>query len=158
MNTQHLSVYKVHEYVTGQPPSIEKFEDRILAQKVIYLADALGAYCGDYKWNWYKKGPYSPALARVLYQDYDANPYKSYSVREDVRECLEPLKKLIEKRPNNLSLVDWLELLASFFYLYKESISKNVTDVSKVLIDFKPKYSQKNALYAYNKLIEYGII
>ncbi|MEG6616634.1 hypothetical protein V6C27_09435 [Peptococcaceae bacterium 1198_IL3148] len=32
----------------GRPPSVETFNDRIIAQKVIYLADALGAYAGDY--------------------------------------------------------------------------------------------------------------
>lgn len=158
MNMQYISVYKVHEYVSGSPPSVASFKDRIIAQKVIYLADVLGAYCGDYKWNWYKKGPYSPALSRVLYQNNENVSFENYYLQDETKELLEPLKYIYQDKPEELTQADWLELVASVHFLYKQSITKKIKEVIKDLLYYKPKYNVEQVKIAYKTLEEYGII
>ena len=40
----------------------QKLQDQILAQKTVYLLEAMGVYVGDYSFNWCKYGPYSIKL------------------------------------------------------------------------------------------------
>ncbi|GGI98437.1 hypothetical protein [Paenibacillus hunanensis] len=163
MNNQFIPVYKVHEYLTGSPPSIKTLEDRVEAQKSIYLASILGVNCGDFVYTWYKKGPYSPALTELLYDNKDSldKNYNSYSLREDIKEILEPLKIVVEKNYIKKSMTDWMELLASIHYLYYDDLkNKKINELTKELLSYKSKlkYDRKDIEKGFTALAEIGLI
>lgn len=154
MDAQYISIYKVHEHLLDKPPSVENLQDRITAQKLIYLADAAGVNCGDYSWNWYLRGPYSPSLTKVLYDNQlnDIN-MKNYKLRDDVANVLDNLKGVMN---NNLGLSqsDWLELLASLHYLYHKHSLKDFGPLCQKLLEYKPKYRTKHVKCAFKVLEE----
>lgn len=145
----------------GYPPSVENFDYRKIAQKAIYLADSKGAYCGDFMWNWYKNGPYSPALTALLYdnQQVSATEIKRYTISDEIKEILLPIKKVIQLKPFEMSDADWMELIASIHYIYyKLSSVKTKQHVVDMLIKKKTQYSLHQANYAYNVLKELEIL
>lgn len=44
------------------PVTVDSFDDRLILQKAIYLAEASGVRLGYY-YRWYLRGPYCPAVA-----------------------------------------------------------------------------------------------
>ncbi|MDF2534430.1 MAG: hypothetical protein K0R18_587 [Bacillales bacterium] len=158
MSTEYISVYFVHNHVMNRPPSTNTLSDRIVAQKVIYLANSLGVSCGDFEFNWYKKGPYSPALTRVLYDCHqiDQQLLNKYSLRADAKSSLNILKNIITKCPQDLTEDSWIELLASVHYLYEyNSSTQNIT---QKLINLKPQYNAHQVKYALNSLERNGFL
>lgn len=161
MNLNYISVYKIHDFVMDRPLSIEKIQDRVIAQKVVYLSNQFGVSCGDFEFSWYKKGPYSRALTKLLYdninQDEDQH-LNNYMLNYDAKKNLEPLKRLVQSRPKDLSEADWLELLASIHFLYKQYYPLLKDEVVNNLLFFKPKYTPSQAKIAIGKLEKSGII
>lgn len=151
MDEQYIAVRLIHDYILGRPPSVNDFSDRIIAQKIIYLTDKLGIECGDFEFNWYKRGPYSPALTKVLYEnEASESDCSKYNLLSEAQELIEPLKRLIAEDKYELGEVDWIELLASTHYLSNE-IKDNFKMATK-LIELKPKYSIEEVLYAKDRL------
>ncbi|MBM7567933.1 hypothetical protein [Paenibacillus sacheonensis] len=159
VDDQYVSVFKVHEFLTERPLSMDDLTDRIIVQKSIYLAHEAGINCGDYMWTWYKKGPYSPALTRVVYDNLksDFDPSK-YALRDDVKQALERLKSVIKKRKSYTQLEesDWLELLASIHYLLKKHYDKNIA--IRELQVLKPKYQIGHINQAIGALEDIGFV
>ncbi|TNP01439.1 hypothetical protein [Bacillus pacificus] len=160
VNTQYLTVYLVHKYVMDRPLSIEDLSDRVITQKVVYLADVLGINCGDYNFTWYKKGPYSPALTTLLYNHKEdtKEEYAHFNLTANAVELLEPLKEAMSYRPDEISEVDWIELIASLHYLYDNSGSDSIEKIITKLISLKPKYSRSQVIQALEILEKIGII
>lgn len=96
---------------------IDGVDDRLVLQKALYLVQKdlnLG-----YSYGWYLKGPYSPGLTRDYYE-LAAIPDREDdlgTLKQNVREVLANTKGLIQAKPDNVSLANWLELLASLHYL-----------------------------------------
>lgn len=160
VNMQYLSVYLVHNYVVNRPLSIKNLTDRIVTQKIVYLADILGVNCGDYVFSWYKKGPYSPALTKLVYahEDEEKDEYELFHLSKAVEEQLEPLKEIVSDRPSDLSEDDWIELVASVHYLYDHNLQLSYKELVEKLISYKPKYFAKQVFLAIDKLEETDFI
>ena len=62
MDRQQIGV-KLTADGLGLSFQVETFEDRLIMQKAIYLAQAAGVNLG-YFYHWYLHGPYSPSLTR----------------------------------------------------------------------------------------------
>ena len=101
--------------------SKESFDDRIICQKKIYLLQSLGTDLG-YSYNWYLRGPYSPALANYVYSNAEllsSTNFDDYKISESVTENIKRVNDLEKQRPTDLSLSSWYELLASLIYIEK---------------------------------------
>lgn len=154
MNEQYIAVRLIHDFILDRPPSTNDLDNRVIAQKIVYLASSLGVECGDFEFNWYKRGPYSPALTRVLYDNnIDENFYAAFQLKEESKRILHPLKSLLSKNPTNMKEVDWIELLASTHFLLKkhQDIFKAVGE----LIMLKPKYTKDDVYLAGEYLEKY---
>lgn len=157
-SSQFISLLKVHEHLLNRPPTTETFEDRMIAQKIGYLSSKLGLYLGEFNWQWYKRGPYSKAFTKVV---FESNCYKidelneissRYSLQNEAKKSLQPLINIIKSRPNNLSEASWLELLASVLFIYNEFCT-SVNDYFTILQQRKPnKYSFSDFKYAWSSL------
>ncbi len=97
------------------------FESRLKAQKLSYILQEIlnTQLCGDF--NFYVKGPYSPALAYEYFnssKDFEEG-LTNYPVKEKEIYELNRVKQLIETlNPQQL------EIIASLLYLKKEGLSE----------------------------------
>lgn len=162
-SVQFISMFKVHEYLLGRPPSHHSFFDRLTVQKMGYLVQCLGVYLGEFNWNWYKFGPYSSAFTRVLYEISDINPEEfssissNYTLTEEIKETLSPFIKVIHSRPDDLHEAKWLELLASTLYIYRETTTQ--FDVCYDIIHTKkPEFTYKQFQHAWFSLEELELV
>ena len=111
---------------------ITEFENRKLIQKFLYLVQVGGVDLG-YRYNWDKKGPFSPTLAKGYHALDSAlaagdTEYSEKELLASIRISLDRIKALIGTPPTGLGLSNWLELLASIHYLEKvDGISKRET-------------------------------
>lgn len=128
-----------------QALEVEKdtFDERLLSQKKIFLLENLGVEIG-YSYNWYIRGPYSPDLTSYIFANLDMlreQDLSKYSLSENVKEKIEIVNGLANKKPDSLDTSSWYELLASIFYIRK-MWKKNKDDAFPTLIKYKPKYTK----------------
>ena len=136
----------------------ETFEDRLSAQKKIYLLQRLGIDLG-YSYNWYVHGPYSPELTNYLYNNLEMlkqYDFSLYMLSEGANSAIEKIKKLENDKTEVLSSSDWLELLASYLYLYRAEYDESIT--KDQLIKLKPKFCISQVDHAVACLKSSGLI
>jgi len=125
----------------GVKPEISTMDDRKRVQKAVYLAQRAGVDMG-YRYNWYKKGPYSPGLTRDYYDLADAlavgNSENGQNLVPKSQAALEALRPLLAV-PDGVALSDecWLELLASLDYLRTVS-GLDANQVAETIREQKP--------------------
>lgn len=117
-------------------------DDRKTLQKAICLIQASGIDLG-YEFNWYLKGPYSPALSddyynltRALNQN-QINP-EDYSLVDSIKTKLGTIQDIFtpDDYRFNGDKSDWLELVASVWFL-KDS-GRSWDDIKEILKERKP--------------------
>jgi hypothetical protein len=146
----------------GLPVRLDSFSDRLILQKAIYLAQAAGVQLG-YHYNWYLRGPYSPALTR------DAFPVVS-EVAEGVDDSegwklddasvqrLQRLKPLLEQiDPDKLAAR--LELLASLHFLVQSTAGqgKPTAVLRTTLQRYGKHFSEAEIQQGLEQLKNYGL-
>lgn len=141
---------------------IDTFEDRLILQKAIYLAQAGGVHLGYY-YQWYLHGPYSPSLTRDEYAVAEAlargmDDSKSWKLDEPSQKRLQELRSIIpedrSQRARNL------ELLASVHFLIdREQVrGRNVDQITNTLNQYKKGVSRGEVQEALEELIGYGLL
>lgn len=106
----------------GVEPKIATVDDRKRVQKAVYLGQLSGIDLG-YRYNWYLKGPYSPALTRDYYAlaealDSGDSSAEAYDLKPRLKETLRRMRSALNV-PATVTLTqsEWYELLASLHYL-----------------------------------------
>ncbi|KAG2472740.1 MAG: hypothetical protein NPMRTH4_1800002 [Nitrosopumilales archaeon] len=120
--------------------SLDKFNDRLILQKLGYLAQSLGA-SGGFNFSWYLRGPYSPILTKMLYKAEKSGVFKKKpNLYVDEKKIVKKLKKLLK---NELDDPQKLELYASVWYLIpKQDVTQgDVKYIIDTIREEKPDYS-----------------
>ncbi len=102
------------------PFQMDTFDDRLILQKAVYLAQEAGVKLG-YFYNWYLRGPYSSALAEDAFSVNVAiagenDESEAYELANEQLKDLERIGELV-KEQNRAGLARRLELLASVHFL-----------------------------------------
>lgn len=99
----------------------EGFDNRLIAQKKVYLLQGLGSDLG-YSYNWYVRGPYSASLGKYLCNNLDALSAVDYTdekLRKPVAENVSKINALAIKKDEGLTETAWYELLATMLFIAK---------------------------------------
>jgi hypothetical protein len=140
---------------------IDTFEDRLILQKAIYLAQAGGVHLGYY-YHWYLYGPYSPSLTRDEYaiadeltQDMDDS--KSWKLDANSLSRLKQLRGLIPGRQKRRRR---MELLASVHFLIerKQVQGRNISQIADILRRYNKAFSEGEIQQAMEELDGYGLL
>ena len=106
----------------GVRDQIDTIDDRKRIQKAVYLGQLANIDLG-YRFGWYLRGPYSPALTKDYYSlaaavESGDQEFKKRRLAPNVKSALSRIKPLLQV-PNTVTLEqeDWLELLASLHFL-----------------------------------------
>ena len=145
------------------PFKIDGFQDRLIMQKSVYLAQTAGVNLGYY-YHWYLHGPYSPSLTRDEYaiaMDISADMYESEGWKLDgsSSEQLERIRDLFAE-PDRDKLAKKLELLASAHFLIntRQVSGNNAEQITATLKRFDKPFSEKDVQNALEELISYGLL
>lgn len=147
----------------GLPFQISSFEDRLILQKAVYLAQAAGIHLGYY-YHWYLHGPYCPTLTRYEYAtgyELGQGVDESEGWKLDV-ESLSRLKQLqgLITKGRREEMRRKLELLASVHFLVgRGQVSRNnVKEITATLKRFNKDFSEEEVQNALEELINYGLL
>lgn len=126
--------------------SIETLNDRKRIQKAVYLGQ-LSKFDLGYRFGWYLKGPYCPALAEDYYslaEDIASadEEFKEYKIKPSLKERLAKVSSLFQM-PHEIPLTqeDWLELVASYDYLRRVRKLSN-EEADSILEEEKPRLAK----------------
>jgi uncharacterized protein YwgA len=142
---------------------IDIFEDRLILQKAIYLAQAAGVHLGYY-YHWYLSGPYSPSLTRDEYAiamdiSTGLNDSEGWRLDESSSRRLEEIRGIFTE-PQRGKLAKKLELLASVHFLIdRRQVSKVDTKrITGTLERFNKNFSEEDVKEALEELKTYGLL
>jgi uncharacterized protein YwgA len=146
----------------GLPTQLNSFSDRLVLQKAVYLSQAAGVQLG-YHYNWYLRGPYSPALTRdafAIVAELNQGVDESQGCNLDPASLqrLREVRRLIDRIPRQ-ELPAKLELLASVRFLLKTSAAhgKDVPQLQAILQRFGKSHSPEQIQDAIEELKQHGL-
>jgi len=145
------------------PFQIGTFEDRLIMQKAVYLAQAAGVNLGYY-YHWYLHGPYSPSLTRdefAIAVDVSAGLDESKGWKLDDKSSgrLVEMQRLFAE-PKRGKLAKKIELLASVHFLIdrKQASKVDTGRITATLKRFKKNFSEGDVKGAIEELNTYGLL
>ena len=162
MDRQQIGV-KLTIDALNLPFQINSFEDRLILQKAIYLAQAAGVHLGYY-YHWYLYGPYSSSLTRDEYaiaMDISSGLDESegWKLDDSSSHRLEQIQDIFSETKRD-KLAKKLELLASVHFLIdRKQVSKvDTSRITATLKKFNKDFSEENVKDALVELRTYGLL
>jgi hypothetical protein len=147
----------------GLPARLSSFDDRLILQKAVYLAQAAGVELG-YFFHWYLRGPYSPSLTRdafamVSEMNGGLDDSEGWQFDDKSIKRLADLKPLIHEA-QRAPLAGRLELLASvlFLLLNRRAQAGDSAGLRDVLLRYGKEFTQDEINDAVEKLRQYGLV
>ena len=104
-----------------------EFEDRLEMQKAVYLLQNMGISVGDYRFLWYKHGPYSQTLQNDILNLQSAKDV-NIDFSSDAKKEIEALKSAIFKEGIGYNKCQWTECLGSLQYIKESLLPSSVKD------------------------------
>ncbi len=148
----------------GLPFKINIFQDRLIMQKSVYLAQTAGVNLGYY-YHWYLYGPYSPSLTRDEYAiatdiSVGLDESEGWNLDDKSSQRLERIRDIFAE-PDRNKLAKKLELLASVHFLIdRRQVSK--VDTSRIIATLKQfnkdYFSEEDVQKALGELKTYGLL
>lgn len=146
----------------GLPLRLETFEDRLILQKAIYLAQAAGVRLGYY-FRWYLRGPYCPALTADAYAVASEPAQGSaesgaWHLDDGSAGILARIRPLFEAE-TPAERARQLELLASVHYLVdrRQVPSGDAGRTADRLKRFGKDFDERDVRRALERLAEHGL-
>jgi len=124
------------------PRKLKTLSGRKKVQKSVYLVQSAGADLG-YRFQWYKHGPYSAALASDYFALVESDGNKDrfpnqHQLWRSYKEIIHDVKSIFEPDTKSSFKPDlWLELMASWHYLQK--ISRYAPEEAEAILRSKKK-------------------
>ena len=122
--------------------SLDGFDERMRLQKLVYLAQTLGAF-GGFSFSWHSRGPYSPSLASMLPDAGRVGALERPAGLSPVeRGAAGRIKSLMG---GNLGIPRSLELYASVWYLLPrpEITDRDAARVVGTMADAGPHFGEQ---------------
>jgi len=145
------------------PFKINSFEDRLIMQKAVYLAQSAGVNLGYY-YHWYLYGPYSPSLTRDEYTiatdiSVGLDESEGWKLDNASSQRLEEIRSIFTE-PKRDKLARKLELLASVHFLIeRKQVSKiDTSRITTTLKRFNKDFSEEEVQKALGELKTYGLL
>lgn len=153
MNDSQIALKLVLDGI-NQPEDVATFQQRLLIQKKVYLAQLTGLDLG-YRFGWYLRGPYCRSLTSDVFLLNEQiksgeDEYKNSALLQSTSKQLERATGIWAKSPSEIGDDDWLELLASLHFLkhiayWPKGGKREFADVFKALIESKRQFKGRKA-------------
>jgi uncharacterized protein YwgA len=149
----------------GIEPRLDTFDQRLIVQKAIYLAQVGGVHLG-YFFRWYLKGPYSPALTKDAFaiadevsQGGEDDDSQGWTLDEASSRRLGTVAEIVPSGADE-EVAQQLELLASVHYLIDRNqvSSADARQIEKVLKGYDKNFSQTEIEEALERLRQHEFL
>jgi len=146
--------------VMGFSLDLSTLQSRIILQKRVYFAQALGTKLG-YRFGWYVFGPYSTDLTRDAYgvQGLESHISESNAAMPETQKLKEFLGK-VETLPKRAEGY-WLELLSSFHFLAVQAsppVRNKDQCIAKIELMKAGRFSREDMESAWKLLAAYNLV
>ena len=162
MDRQQIGVKLAIEGL-GRTLKVDGFDDRLILQKTVYLAQAKGVHLGYY-YKWYLHGPYCSSLTKDLYAIDSEGKYADeecgrWNLDEESSTRLNQLVPLFNESDTK-KLADNLELLASVHFLVerKQVPGENAKQIRIILKRYEKTFSLEQIRQALGDLRKYVLL
>ena len=160
MDRQQIGVMLVLDGL-GVDFNLSYFNDRLIYQKTVYLAQAAGINLGYY-YHWYLHGPYCSPLTRDGYDiktEIASKEWDEWQLSKASRIKLAKIKSVF-RETDRQKVADKLELLASVHFLIdRERVKReDVAEITATLKRFKKDFSEEQVQEALKELVRYGFL
>ena len=136
--------------------SMDKFENRLILQKTIYLLQSFGVNLG-YSFQWYIHGTYCPDLTKQGFELEgvmgDIPLIKVKFQDSGTQSRYVAFLEFIKDKKNNF---DILEIASSICYFYKRRFDKE--KILQLVENKKARFTAKDCKYAWEELEKYSVI
>lgn len=143
------------------PGKMDSFENRLILQKAVYLAQEAGVHLGYY-FSWYLYGPYCSALTNDAFaMNLESEEFRGWQLDESSNKKLNNLSELIHQKSNDLSkLARHLELLASVHFLIrrKQVSAEKPSEISSLLKKYQKSFEERDVQDALGELRKYELL
>lgn len=151
-NRQRLLARILHEL--DIPLDMSSFETRHNKQKLFSILESMDVNLG-YRFNWYIHGPYSPRLAKDLYEIHRnrheiGDQVDEFPLDEEIETTVDRIGEVLGR---HLGDKEYMEMLGSVLYLHRKR--GNLEDSVHRLKDLKPdlEFSSDEILKATEPLV-----
>ena len=160
MDRQQIGVMLVLEGL-GVSLDLSCFNERLIYQKTIYLAQAAGINLGYY-YHWYLHGPYCSPLTSDGYDiktETASKEWEEWQLSEASRTKLGEIKPIFSE-PDRQKLADKIELFASVHFLIdREQVKdRDVAEITATLRRFKKPFNKDQVRNALRDLEKYAFL
>lgn len=139
-------------------PTLEHFNDRLILQKLTYLAREIGFDSG-FSFNWYIRGPYSPSLARLLYNMDEVDALnRTWKLNPNEERALAKTElRLKQLMGNEITDAKKLELFASVWYAMPPGLGAKGREKETIdlLLELKPRYARQEFAGALESILRF---
>ncbi|MCK5225409.1 MAG: hypothetical protein KAQ89_01690 [Planctomycetes bacterium] len=161
MDRQQVGVMLVLEDGLGLKFDISCFNDRLICQKAIYLAQAVGINLGYY-YHWYLHGPYCSSLTKDGYDintEIQSREWDEWQLDEASRTKLKKIRRVFDVQDRK-QLASKIELFASVHFLIdrKRVTDRNVTEITDTLRRFDKPFDESQVRKALEELESYEFL
>lgn len=135
--------------------SIGEFRNRLMLQKLAYLAREMGLGCG-LAFDWYVRGPYSPSLTRILFAADELGLLRTgpAELSDSETKVVQSIRDLLGNDVNNPEV---LELISSVWYFLPRGVlrRKRRQAIVKRLLECKPQFSAQEIEQAIDRILRF---
>ena len=117
----------VYRSIFGRDFQPDVFEDRLEMQKTVYLLQNMGISVGEYRFMWYKHGPYSQTLQNDILNLHGVGDI-NINFSADAKKEIETLKNVIFREGLEYEESQWVECLGSLHYIKEYLLPSSAKD------------------------------
>lgn len=142
------------------PLQLTSFDDRLILQKALYLAQAAGVDLGYY-YRWYLRGPYCPAVAEDGFSLLaGGGEVGEWQLDGASLNNLRRVSAVLPTTSDRLQLAKKLELLASVHFLIDRGqvAKRDAKEIGKTLRQFDKQFTDQEVGEALKELSTNGFL
>ncbi|MCB1125124.1 MAG: hypothetical protein KDM81_01410 [Verrucomicrobiae bacterium] len=142
----------------GIRATMESFDDRLILQKAVYLAQQAGIPLG-YHYYWYLRGPYSRELTADAFATLTEAP-AGWSLDQRSKRKLAKLKTFFREFKSGSSKVRAFEMFASvlFAVVTGQAQATNAAGITKLMRTAGKNFTEKEVNAAVQRLRDQGLL
>lgn len=155
MENKVYRLWKMFEKITGNVLDIQKYEHRLMLQKIVYLIQkAEGRQ--EYLFSWYLKGPYSGGLTSDYFNVIDKQKTAGEIKLTTKEEAI--VKSLRKNFAEYVIDEKGLELLGSLVFVILDMNVKQKNAAIEKLHSLKPWFSNEEIAEVYDKVKKSSLV
>ena len=143
----------------GVPQDLGTFDNRLVLQKAVYLAQQADIPLG-YHYSWYLRGPYSPALTSDAYANINCGTPDDWGIGDEIKAKIQKIKSFISSLLESENPPREFENLASVLFIIKtkQAAESETAAIVKKMLEAGKQIDESGVQSTIEKLKKNGFL